>query len=209
MRAGGQSRISHLKESVKEKDSKLVDLVAAPGYFWMLRVYIHLVGDPKKTRAKVVTRKINGKKSVGVITKDAPDLLPRGVFKIEARHRSEVSRAKKYAENIWSGKSLELGTLSTALPAVLKVFIFRLLAHGSVEEYIRQLCVECENRAVHRCLECRRPICADHTVWRPVPLWGVLPYCHRCFRDVDMASSSQVALEMAIDNNEGVKRRKN
>ena len=113
------------------------------------------------------------------------------------------------AENIWSGKSLELGTLSTALPAVLKVFIFRLLAHGSVEEYIRQLCVECENRAVHRCLECRRPICADHTVWRPVPLWGVLPYCHRCFRDVDMASSSQVALEMAIDNNEGVKRRKN
>ena len=28
---------------------------------------------------------------------------------------------KKSAENIWSGKSLELGTLSTALPAVLKV----------------------------------------------------------------------------------------
>ena len=52
---------------------------------------------------------------------DAPDPLPRGVFKVEVRHRSEVSRAKKYAENIWSGKSLELGTLSIALPAVLKV----------------------------------------------------------------------------------------
>ena len=38
---------------------------------------------------------------------------------------------------------------------------------------------------------------------------GALPYCHRCFRDVDMASSSQMALEMVIDNNEGVKRRKN
>ena len=83
LRAGGQSRISHLKESVKEKDSKLVDLVAALSYFHDLRVYIHLVGDPKKTRAKVVTRKINGKKSVGVITKEAPDPLPRGVFKID------------------------------------------------------------------------------------------------------------------------------
>ena len=183
------------------------DKNAATSYFCMLGVYKYLVGDPKKTRAEVVTRMVGGKKAVGVITKDAPDLLPRGVFKIEARHRSEVSRAKKYAENIWSGKSLELGTLSTALPAVLKVFIFRLLAHGSVEEYIRQLCVECENRAVHRCLACRRPICADHTVWRPVPLWGVLPYCHHCFRDVNLGSSSQVALETAIDNNEGVKRR--
>ena len=40
LRAGGQSRISHLKESVKEKDSKLVDLVVATSYFWMWRVYI-------------------------------------------------------------------------------------------------------------------------------------------------------------------------
>ena len=39
----------------------------------------------------------------------------------------------------------------------------------------RQFCVECENRAEHRCLDCRRLICADHTFWRPVPLWGVLP----------------------------------
>ena len=31
LRAGGQSRISHLKESVEEKDSKLVDLVADMG----------------------------------------------------------------------------------------------------------------------------------------------------------------------------------
>ena len=85
LRAGGQSRISHLKESVKEKDSKLVDIVAIPGYFDMLRVSgsLNLVGDPQKTKAEVVTRMINGKKSVGVITKDAPDPLPRGVFKID------------------------------------------------------------------------------------------------------------------------------
>ena len=38
LRAGGQSRISHLKESVKERDSKIVELVADPGYFWVLRV---------------------------------------------------------------------------------------------------------------------------------------------------------------------------
>ena len=104
LRAGGQSRISHLKESVKEKDSKLVDLVAALGYVWMLRVYIHLVGDPKKTRAEVVTRMINGKKSVGVITKDAPDPLPRGVFKVRVRHRSRVSCAKKICRKYLVGQ---------------------------------------------------------------------------------------------------------
>ena len=60
---------------------------------------------------------IGGKKLVGAITKDAPDPLPHGVFKIDVR----MLCTKRSAENIWSGKSLELGTLSTALPAVLKV----------------------------------------------------------------------------------------
>ena len=60
----------------------------------MLRVFIQHVVDPKNVGAEVATRMINGKKSFGAITKDAPDPLPRGVFKV---------------------------TLSTALPAVLKV----------------------------------------------------------------------------------------
>ena len=93
MRAGEESRISHLKESVKEKDSKLVDLVADLGYFWMLRVFIQHVGDPMNVGAEVVTRMIHRKKSLGVITKAAPDPLPRGVFPL---------------------------TLSLALPAILK-----------------------------------------------------------------------------------------
>ena len=67
----------------------------------MLRVYIRLVGDPKKTGAKVVTRMIFGKNEVGVITNDAPHPLPEGVFKVEMRHVSCAS--------------------SPALPAVLDV----------------------------------------------------------------------------------------
>ena len=96
LRAGGTSRISHLKESVKEKDSKLVDLVADPGYFWVLRVYTHHIGDPKKSKAKLATRQIGGKKCLGVITKDAPKPLPKGVYRIEVRHRSAVSHAKTH-----------------------------------------------------------------------------------------------------------------
>ena len=59
----------------------------------MLRVYQHVIGDPKKTRAKVTTRMIFGKKEVGVITNDAPDPLPKGVFKVEVRHVTYVSCA--------------------------------------------------------------------------------------------------------------------
>ena len=98
LRAGGSSRISHLKESVKEKDSKLVDLVAEPGYFWKYRVYCDLVGDVKKTKAKTAVRKINGKKTLGVVTKDAPKggILPKGVYRIEVRHRNAVEQSKTH-----------------------------------------------------------------------------------------------------------------
>ena len=62
-----------------------------------MKVYTQHIGDPKKTKAKVVSRKVGGKKSFGVVTKDGPpDPLPRGVFRIEVRHRSEVSHAKKH-----------------------------------------------------------------------------------------------------------------
>ena len=99
LKAGGSSRISHLKESVKEKDSKLVDLVAEPGYFWTLRVYQHVIGDPKKTKAKTAVRKLNGKRTLGVITKDLPKgmvSLPQGVFKLEIRHRNVVEQSKTH-----------------------------------------------------------------------------------------------------------------
>ena len=99
LRAGGSSRISHLKESVKEKDSKLVDLAAEPGYFWKYRVYCDLVGDVKKTKAKTAVRKINGKKTLGVVTKDWPKgggPLPPGVFRIEVRHRNAVEQSKTH-----------------------------------------------------------------------------------------------------------------
>ena len=64
--------------------------MAEPGFFWKYRVYQTLVGDAKKTKAKTAIRKINGKKTLGVITKDLPKgmvSLPPGVFKLEIRHK--------------------------------------------------------------------------------------------------------------------------
>ena len=51
LRAGGQSRISHLKESVKEKDSKCANSVTYLGNLWLSRVFIEHVGDPKNVGA--------------------------------------------------------------------------------------------------------------------------------------------------------------
>ena len=47
------------------------DKNAATSHFWPYLVYHHLVGDPIKTRAKVVTRMILGEKVPGVVTTDA------------------------------------------------------------------------------------------------------------------------------------------
>ena len=71
--------MSHLKESVEEKDSKFVDLVQDRGYFWMLKAYRQHIGNPKETKAEVVSLQVGGLKSKGVVTKDGPpDPLPPG-----------------------------------------------------------------------------------------------------------------------------------
>ena len=73
--------------------------MAEPGYFWTLRVYTHLVGDVKKTKAKTAVRKLNGKRTLGVITKDLPKgigSLPPGVFRLEIRHRNVVEQSKTH-----------------------------------------------------------------------------------------------------------------
>ena len=88
-------------------------------------MFTHLVGDVKKTKAKVVTRKIAGKKTLGVVTKDAPKggVLPQRVYRIEVRHRNAVEqqRTHHYGQEVLEFDEIDTCAMEVCADADLDV----------------------------------------------------------------------------------------
>lgn len=106
LKGGGRSRILHYKEQVVKDTATMVDLEDPSCKFYTVKKYRETFGDPKKTKAKIVT--IHGIQ--GVIVKHGED----GVFDLKRRRRTSIGRqqVKHDGEDV-----LDAGELDEAVDA--------------------------------------------------------------------------------------------
>ena len=100
LRAGGKSRVLKYKTEVYTKKEMITDLVDRGSQFYELQAYIDKYGDPKKNKAKVVTKTLaDGKKKKGVYVRTGP----KGIWDVEVRARSSAgSKEQRHSgADVW------------------------------------------------------------------------------------------------------------
>eukprot|EP00959_Pyramimonas_sp_CCMP1952_P067648 1412070-Pyramimonas_sp.AAC.2 len=111
-RAGGRSRVTVDPETVTSAEMKIQDIILPKRQFYEVETYRQLIGDPKRTKAKIVKRKI-GKKTVhGIYVKVGQD----GIYDVETRYRDETKKEKGIHK---SGDALDCEEVGEAFEAAV------------------------------------------------------------------------------------------
>ena len=77
-----------MPQKVEKHTEAIVDLIAPKKVFYTVTAFRKQFGDPKKRKAKIITKKIKGKMVSGIVVQTGES----GVYDIEERNRERLSK---------------------------------------------------------------------------------------------------------------------